>query len=164
MDTIVAMKTRRSVRTYKNNKIDKEVLLDILDCARLAPSGHNKQPWIFVIVTDPSLREKISQQASYGRFIKDSGACIAVFCDPKSETYMEDAFAATENILIAAHAYELGSCWVNSFRKEHSSSIKSLLNTPDTLELMSLIALGEADIPAMPKKKTLEEIIIWESF
>lgn len=164
MDTIKALKERRSIRHYKDIEVPVNILKDIIDCGRLAPSGHNKQPWKFVITTDRTLKEKISEAAQSGRFILNAGACISVFCDPVSETFQEDAFAATENILIAAYAHGLSSCWVNSYRKDHSLRIKELLEAPDSLELMSLLAIGYGETPPTPDKKPLNEVLLWQKF
>jgi nitroreductase len=60
MNTIEVMKTRRSIRKYQKKEIPNDILMDILDCGRLAPSGHNAQPWRFVVVTDQELKEKLA--------------------------------------------------------------------------------------------------------
>ncbi len=122
MDTIKIIKSRRSVRKYLDKEIPKEVLKDIVDCGRLAPSGYNKQPWIFVVVIDKEIKEKIAEASISGKFIKDAGACIAVFCEKNAETALEDASAATENMIISAQAYGLGTCWVNTYKKANSPS------------------------------------------
>jgi nitroreductase len=88
-----ALKTRRSVRKYKSDNIPENVLMEILDCTRLTPSGHNKQPWQFVIIKDKDTRQKISELARYGRFIKEAPVCLAVFCSPVADTCKEDTFA-----------------------------------------------------------------------
>ena len=110
MDTILAIKSRVSIRRYKNLPIPKEILEDIVDCGRLAPNGYNHQPWVFVVVTDQNTKDNIAQAGTYGKSVKDAGACIAVFCRKGEETIMEDACASTENIIIAAQAYGLGTC------------------------------------------------------
>ena len=91
MDTLQAIKSRVSIRTYKNRAIPKHILEDIVDCGRLAPTGYNHQPWIFLVVTDPVIKHQIAQAATYGTFIKDAGACIAIFCKKDEETLIEDA-------------------------------------------------------------------------
>jgi nitroreductase len=164
MDVLEAIKSRVSVRKYKNIPIKKEVLSEIVDCARLAPSGYNHQSWVFVVVTDPSIKGSISQAAEWGRFIKDAGACIAVFCKKGEETMVEDACAATENIIIAARAFDLGTCWVNSYKKSHSENVKSILKCPPEYELITLLAVGYYDKQKSPPKKPLEEVIRWDGF
>ncbi len=164
MDIIEAIKTRRSVRKYLKKEIPNEILMDILDCARLAPSAHNLQPWRFVVVTDEKTKAKLTEITRYGKFIKDAYAIIAVFCDKTSDFIFEDGSAATENIALAAWNYGIGTCWIGSFRRGHSKETQDLLNCPDTHELVTMITLGYADEKPVRKKKTLEEVISFESF
>lgn len=164
MDTIQAIKSRVSIRKYKNTPVPKEILTDIVDCARLAPSGYNRQPWVFVVITDQDLRNQISQAARYGKFIKDAGACFAVFCHKDGETMFEDACAATENMIIASQSYNLGTCWVNSYKKQHSEEVKKILDCPLEYELMTLIAIGYPDEEKKTPKKALNEVLRWNKF
>lgn len=164
MDAMQAIKSRVSIRKYKSLPVPKEILEDIVDCGRLAPSGYNHQPWIFVVVTDQQIRNRISQTARYGSFIKEAWACIAVFCSKGEETMLEDACAATENMIIAAQTYGLGTCWVNSFRKAHSEEIKGILNCPDDFELITIISVGYPDEDKKTPKKSLNEVLRWNKF
>lgn len=164
MTVIEVIKSRRSIRKYQDIVIPDAVLTEIIECARLAPSGHNAQPWRFVIVTDKELKLQITKMARWGSFIKDAYACIAVFCERNAECKLEDACAATENIMLAAWHYSLGSCWVNSYKKEHSISVEKLLNCPETHELTTLITLGYPDETPKRTKKSLEEVMSWNSF
>jgi len=165
--TVDFIKKRRSIRKYVEKKIPEGILKELIDCARLAPSGYNKQPWTFVVITNKELRDEISYYAKYGKFIKEAAACIAVFCDQESSTTpLQDACAATENIIIAAQSYGLGTCWVNSYKKEHSNDIKRLLNCPQNLELMTLLAVGYYDDNYVKEmaKKPLEKVLLWDKF
>ena len=167
MEAIKAIKRRKSVRSYIEKEIPEEILKDIIDCARLAPTGYNKQAWKFVVVTNKNLKKAIAREAKYGRFIAEAGACVAVFCnEEEAETPLEDACAATENILIAANIYELGTCWVNSYEKKHSSKVEQILQAPENMTLMTLIAMGyyEDDKKNKRNKKTLEEVLVWDHF
>lgn len=164
MDIIEAIKTRRSIRKYLKKEIPNEILMDILDCARLAPSGHNNQPWRFVVVTDEAIKAKLTEIARYGKFIKDAYAVIAVFCDKTSHSMFEDGSAATENIALAALHYGIGTCWIGSYRREHSQETQNLLKCPDTHELITMITIGYPDEMPVRKKKSLEEIVSFDSF
>ncbi len=166
-ETIENIKNRRSIRRYIEKDISEEVLKEIIDCGRLSPTGYNKQAWAFVVVTDKDIREQIAYHAKYGKFIKESAACIAVFCDKeKATTPLQDACAATENIIIAAKSHKLGTCWVNSYKKDHSSIIKELLNCPDNMELMTLLSVGyyNEDYVKKRERKPLEEVLKWNMF
>ncbi|RKY01307.1 nitroreductase family protein [Candidatus Poribacteria bacterium] len=164
MDAIEALKTRRSVRSFKPDPVPREVIEEIIDCARLAPSAMNLQPWEFVVVTDESMRKRIADLTDYGKFIAQAPVCIAVFCKDV-KYYLEDGCAATENILIAARARGLGSCWVAGDKKFYAESVAELLGVPKGYKLVSLIALGYPDRePGMPSKRPLSEVLHWERF
>lgn len=165
--TIKNIKERRSVRKYIDKNISGEILEEIIDCARLAPTGNNRQAWSFLVITDAEIKSKIASYARYGKFIEEAGACIAIFVNQnKATTPLQDASAATENIMIAAKSYDLGTCWINSYQKEHSKKIKDLVNCPQDMELMTLMSIGyyqEEDVN-MPSKKNLSEVMVWDKF
>lgn len=164
MDAIEALRTRRSVRSFRPDPIPKEVIEEIIDCARLAPSAMNLQPWEFVVVTDEATRRRIADLTDYGKFIAQAPVCVAVFCR-NVKYYLEDGCAATENILIAARACGLGSCWVAGDKKFYAESVRQLLGLPEGYKLVSLIAIGRPDRePAPPPKRSLSEVIHWERF
>ena len=164
MDVLKAIKVRRSIREFNEQGIPKGVIEDIIDCARLAPSANNVQPWEFVVVTDKDVRKKIAEITDYGKFIATSPVCIAVFCKD-TKYYLEDGSAATENILIAARAYDLGTCWVAGDKKPYTPQINKLVNLPLEFRLVSLIALGYPKEEARPPgKRALKEIIHWEKY
>lgn len=108
MDAIEVLKPRRSVRTYTREPEPKEIIEDIIDCGRLAPTAVNIQPWEFVVVTDHGMLRRIANTADYGKFIADALVCIVVLCRD-SKYYLEDSSAATQNILLAARAHDLDS-------------------------------------------------------
>jgi nitroreductase len=164
MDAIEAIKTRVSCRKFLALEIPRATLADIADCARLAPCGYNRQRWMFVAVIDRELLGRIAMEAKYGRFIAEAGACFAVFVAEGEETMLEDGCAATENIIIAAQSYGLGSCWVNSFRKDHSKKVEALLRFPEGLELAVLLSLGYPADDERRTKKSLAEVLRWNAF
>jgi nitroreductase len=166
-ETIKNIKERRSVRKYIDKKIPEEIIKEIIDCARLAPTGNNRQAWSFLVITDDEIKSKIASYARYGRFIEEAGACIAIFVNQnKATTPLQDASAATENIMIAAKSYDLGTCWVNSYQKEHSKKIKNLVNCPQDMELITLMSIGyyKEDNVKLPAKKSLSEVMFRDKF
>ena len=163
MDAIECMRTRRSVRAYKNAPVPREVIEEIIDCGRLAASAMNVQPWQFVVVTDETMRRRIADITDYGKFIAQSGVCVGVFCED-GKYYLEDGSAATQNILNAAKAHGLGSCWVAGDKKAYGPTICSLLGLPEQYKLVSLIAIGYPDGEPAPAKKPLADVINWERY
>ena len=164
MDAIKCLKGRRCVRTYLDKDIPKSVLKDIIDCARLAPTARNTQPWQFVVVTNPDLLNRIAEIATHGKFIKDSAACILVFC-LDYDYYLEDGCAATQNIMLAAYANEIGACWVAGDKKEYVKEISKLVGATNDLNLVSIIPLGYTeDFPDAYNKKSLASVLHWDKF
>lgn len=163
MDAINCIKTRRSVRSFKPEPIDRSVIEDIVDCGRLAASAINIQPWLFVAITDPETRKKVASITDHGRFIADAPLCIAVFCE-KVKYYLEDGAAATQNMLLAAHAHGLGSCWVAGDKKVYCGDIGRLLGVPESHTLVSLVAIGVPEAIPSPPKKALGEVIYFDRY
>ncbi len=163
MDALDCIKTRRSVRSYRPGEIDKAVIEDIIDCGRLAATGINIQPWKFVCVTDKETREKIAGITNYGKFIAEASLCVCVLGE-ETKYYLEDCSAATQNIMLAAHAHGLASCWVAGDKKEYCGQIEKIVGAPENYKLVSLIAVGYGDAPGNPSKKSLSEVMSWETF
>lgn len=166
MDIIEAIKTRRSIREYKDKAIPKDVLEKIVDAARYAPTARGIQPWEFVVITKPDTLRKLGELADNGRFISHAKACIAVFCKD-SKYYLEDGCAATENLLLAATSFGIGSCWVAGDKKPYCQQVAGLLNVPSAFKLVSLIALGyprSEDNFRISERRGLQELIHWDKF
>jgi len=163
MDAIEVLKTRRSVRAYRTEPVPKIILEEILDCGRLAATANNIQPWEFVVVTEPPMLHRIAEIADYGKFIAQAGACVVVL-SKDTKYYLEDGSAATENILLAARAHGLGSCWVAGDKKRYASDICRLVGAPSGCRLVSLIPIGyPAETPEQPKRP-LSEVLHWEKY
>ncbi|MFA5975989.1 MAG: nitroreductase family protein [Elusimicrobiota bacterium] len=159
-----AIAERHSTRSFDGRAIPKEMLEKIVDAGRLATTARNEQPWEFVVVTDPKRRQEVAAITEYGKFIAQAAACVAVFCR-QTKYYLEDGCAATENILIAAAALGVQSCWVAGDKKTYTTDIAKLLQVPDGYNLVSLIALGyEASPVTRPPKRPLPDVLHWEKF
>ena len=164
MDAIEVLKTRRSIRLYEEKPVPREMLEQIIDTARLAPSANNIQPWEFVVVTEQGMRKQIADLADYGKFIGQAGTCVAVFAKDVKH-YIEDGSAATENILVAAHALGLGTCWVAGYKKAYGAPIAEILGVPAGFCLVALISLGYPAEEVEPHgKRDLAEVLHWERF
>ena len=162
MDTFTTIKRRRSVRNFTGDPIPISDLEKIVDAGRLAPTGSNRQPWDFIVVTQKDIIQHLSIA---GAWSADAGAMIIVVMDPSSKYWIEDGSAAVENILLAATALGYGSCWLQGNAKPHEAEFKHLLKIPDHLKLLTLIPIGvPVAWPGDKQKKTLEEVIHWETF
>lgn len=126
MDTIEALKTRRSCRAYSDRPVDKETLETIIECGQWAPSGMSRQPVTFVAVTDPATIAALSQMnAQIMGVDKDpfygAKAVIVVLVDSSVGTCVEDGSLAMGNLLNAAHALGVDSCWIHRAKEEFES-------------------------------------------
>jgi nitroreductase len=158
-ELVQVIKKRRSVRKFEPRPVSEAIINDILDCARLAPTANNLQPWLFGAVTDPDLKSRIAGMTDYGKFIRDCAVCFAVFADATAKYFLEDGSAATENILLACTAYGIGSCWVAGHKKPYAAAVARLLQVPEPYTLIALIAAGYSEQRPSPSKKSLEEVV-----
>lgn len=165
MDVIAALKERRSIRRFLDQPVEKEKLEEIVDCARLAPSANNLQPWEFIVVTDQLKKEAVAKLTDYGKFIKEAPVLIAVFCRDTT-FYLEDGSAATQNILLAAYGLGLASCWVAGNGTPYAEPVRELLGVPAGYRLVSLIPIGypAEEISGQKFKRDLKDVLHWEKF
>lgn len=181
MDTLEAIKTRRSVRKFSDRPVEPEKLRTVLDAARLAPSWANMQCWRFVVVEDAAMRQKISELSYVETFFGPRGyktnpaqkalaeaPVVVVACAEPTlsgdlrgqQYYMADLGIATENLMLAAHAEGLGSVFVGVFDEE---GMGELLDIPSGIRIVGLFPLG---YPLEPGKggaprKPIEEIVFY---
>jgi nitroreductase len=163
MDALEALKTRCSVRVYQDRAVSCEILEDVVNCGRLAASAINIQPWEFVVVTDPELRRKLAATSDHGKFMADAPVCVVVLCQD-TKYYLEDGSAATENILLAARAHGLGSCWVAGDKKPYAADICRLVGAPAGYKLISLVPIGYPAETLKPSKRPLSDVLHWEKY
>lgn len=147
MDAMDAIFNRRSIRKYSEKPISKEKIDLLLKAGFSAPSAGNQQPWHFIIIDDKGLLLEIEKIHAHASMLKEANKAILVCGDLNLEKFkgywMLDCSAATENILIAAHSKGLGACWLGIYPKEDRiNKIKELLNLPEGIIPLSLIALG----------------------
>ncbi len=164
MDALQALRGRRSVRAYDENKpVSREMIEAVVNCGRLAATARNEQPWEFVAVTNVTMRKRIADKTLHGKHIGNAPVCIAVFC-ADSKYYLEDGCAATQNMLVAAWALGLGTCWVAGDKKEYADELRDMLGVPSDKKLISLISVGyPASVPS-PSKRPLQDVLHWEKY
>ena len=174
MDFNEVIRTRRSVREFKKNPIPQEVLNRVLDAVRIAPSGSNRQPWRFILITDEVLKQKMITVCNNQKFIVEAPV-IVVACGQRlplnrggymgeMSTLLDVAIAFT-HLILAARAEGLGTCWIGAFSND---GIKKLLKVPDGYEVVAATPLGylsNKDVFNMnAQRKTLDEIISVNKF
>jgi nitroreductase len=161
VDALEAIRKRRSVRQYTGESIPRKDLETIIDAGRLAATGHNRQPWDFIVVTD---RGMISRLKIAAQWMDQAAAIIAVVVDPSSRWWVEDGAAAVENMLIASTALGYGSCWLEGYTEPLEEEFKALLGVPAEKRLLTLVPVGVPVQWPTQEKKPLEEVIHWERY
>ena len=163
MNAIQAMQSRRSIRTYTSQPIDRTIIEEIVDCARLAPTAMNDQPWEFVVITEKSALARIPQLLGHAEFITTAAFCVLVLARA-STCAVEDCCAATENLLLAAVAHGLGACWVAGAPQPYAPVVAKTFGAPDSLTLISIVSVGHpAESPSV-EKRSLTDVLHWEHF
>lgn len=153
--------TRTSVRHFKPTRLTDSQIETLLRAGMAAPTAVNKQPWEFVVVDDAALLDSIQAALPNARI---SGGCqqVIVVCGNEQKTlegdgkdyWLQDCAAATENILLAAHATGLGAVWCGVAPiKERMAKLASLLRTPAEIMPFCVICVGEPDEAPAPKDK-----------
>ncbi|MFX1486985.1 MAG: nitroreductase family protein [Promethearchaeota archaeon] len=173
MDVFEVIKGRRSVRRYSDKEVSAQDLKAILDAAIHAPSAGNIQPWIFIVVKDANGRRNLAM-AAYGQmFIAEAPLVIVVCADERASAWgygsrgrslycIQDTAAAIQNILLAAYALGLGSCWVGAFDED---SARGVVRTPPKVRPVALIPVGyPAEEPSATRRKSLSSVIYWEKY
>jgi nitroreductase len=158
MDALDAILTRRSVRVYTDRPIADDQIELLLRAGMAAPTAGNQQTWEFVVIDDRSLLDAIPAVHPYAQMCAEAPLCLAVCADPSRERYpgfwVQDCSAATQNILLAAHALGLGAVWLGiQPGGDRAQQIAELLRLPAGIEPLALIAIGHPGetVPAVDR-------------
>ena len=164
-DTIRTILSRRSVRRFTDREIPSGMLDMILKCGYYAPSGHNMQSWKFTVVTKQSdierirtITEKTAQENNVNFYgFENPKVLILVSNDKRNPNGCQDASAASENIMLAANSYGIGSVWLNPLMTLRDvSPVKELLDElgiPENHAVWSTVALGYPEAPGVLLQK-----------
>jgi nitroreductase len=152
MDTLEAIRTRRSIRQFAETPVTDEQLETLLRAAMAAPSAGNQQVWRFVVVRDAETRVKLAAATPYGSPMGRATLGIVVLGDTSAETFpgnwATDCAAATENLLLAAHAIGLGAVWLGVHPgDEREANVAAIIGSPAHIRPFCMIAVG---VPAKP--------------
>ena len=142
IDLILA---RRSIRRYTGKAVCDDDLKALLEAGMAAPSSRNRKPWHFVTVTSRETLDRLAGAHPHGKMLFEATAAIAVCAKiaVSPDFWVQDCSAATENILVAATALGLGSCWLGCHpREDRVEAIRKILGIPRDIGILSLIAAG----------------------
>ena len=161
-----AIYKRRSIREYTDEEIPIEKLREIVKAGIWAPSGLNNQPWRFIIVQSPEIRESLAQQTNYGHIVRNAKALIAVYLNVEAmyDTVKDhqSAGACIQNILLAAEALNLGGVWLGQILK-NKVEVNNILGLDENYDLMAVVALGHPlHRNQKSKRKDISELLMKE--
>jgi len=153
MEVREAMKKRRSVNSFLDKKVDLDIVAEILDIAKEAPSSGNLQNWKVVVIDDKDKKDKISSACLNQKWINQAGVVLVICNDYENVNKMygsrgkdiysvQNCAAFIQNILIAATDIGLASCWIGSFELD---KVRMILKIPDDVRPEGIIALGYSD-------------------
>lgn len=175
------IRNRRSIRKYLEKSVDDDKIIQLLESARLAPSGSNTQPWHFIIVKSGEIRQKLVEVSNNQKWMLSAPVFIVCVADIRSritnnieislnenspqlelKQIIRDTSIAIEHIVLEANNLGLGACWVAWFTQEE---IRPILNIPSDKFVVCILTLGYAsESPKDRPRKKIEEIIHHESW
>lgn len=168
--------SRRSIRRYSDKPVEREKILSCLEAARLAPSAENVQPWRFLVIDDPPIKERFANKVfsgiySFSKFAAKAPVLIMMLARldimanrigkqiQNIHFYLIDMGIAGEHIVLQAQELGLGSCWIGWFNMRKA---RKFFNIPRKYKVVSLISLGYSQKKPSPRKKRKElEEIAW---
>jgi len=184
METLEAIRTRRSIRKYSDRPVEPEKLTAVLEAARQSPSWANLQCWRFVVVTNAEVKERISALSYVEAYLGPKGyksnpaqkalatapVVIVACADPTKsgelrgqDYYLTDLGIACQSLMLAAHAQGLGSVFVGVFDEQ---ALGELRDIPPQLRIVGLFPLGypESEVKSGPPRLPLEELVHYEKW
>jgi len=170
-ETLLALlKGRRSIRRYRPDPVPDEMVEQLLEAGRWAPSASNRQPWAFIVVRDETIRRQVAQHAAY-YFIRwahvSEAPLLIVLCgDGRNRVYRqflhEDVGLAGGQMMLQAKALGLGTCWIGALDRK---AIAGILKVPDHMEIVGLLTVGfPAEDPPPPPRKPLAQIVHYDVY
>lgn len=163
---------RTSIREYQDKAVEEEKIELLLRAAMAAPTAVNKQPWAFIVVNDKEVLVRLSDSLPYARMTAKAPLAIVV-CGDLSKAlegdaqayWVQDASAATQNLLLAAHALDLGAVWTGVYPiMDRVSAVQKILNLPEHIIPLNVIPVGYPVKDQKPKDKWKPENIHYNSW
>jgi nitroreductase len=158
METIKAILTRRSIRKYTSQKVSPRHVKELLNAGMHAPTARNIKPWHFIVVEERGMLDRLSRAHPYAAMLQEAPLAILVAGDrnlqPMDAYLVQDCSAATQNILLAAHAMGLGAVWLGLYpREERMREVGALLGIPAHILAVTLLSVGyPAEQPVQPER------------
>lgn len=164
--------TRASVRAYQNRPVEDGKIDTLLRAAMAAPTAADKRPWRFVVVTEKDQIEALAKTNERATFMTKAPLIIVVCGDmrraldgPGRDYWIQDVSAATENMLLAAHALGLGAVWTGCYpSKERYEAVARVLELPKEVVPLAVVVVGYPAQPVQPKDKWDEDLVSYDAY
>lgn len=164
--------TRHSVRSYTDQPVSKGILDTLARAGMAAPTGMGREPWAFVLINQRDLLDSLAKGLPSAQMLHEAQAAIVVCgnldkapMEVDTNYWVQDCSAASENILLAAHAMGLGGVWTGAWpRPDRMQHVIKTLNLPPNLIPLNVIAIGYPKGEEQPKDKFKSENIFWNKF
>jgi len=151
MEAYEALVTRRSIRAYTAQTISDDLIKQLLEAAMSAPSASNRQPWHFVVVAERQPLDALADLLPFGKMLEQAPLAIVVCGDLALQPegyWIQDCSAATQNILLAAHAKGLGAVWLGVYpREERVAEIRTRFGLPEHVIPLCVLSIGYPSEP-----------------
>ncbi|MCK9618122.1 MAG: nitroreductase family protein [Lentimicrobiaceae bacterium] len=169
MDAMQVLLERRSIRKFTTETIAEPLINKLLEAAMFAPSSMNKQPWHFIVVRERAFLDQIPSLHPHAKMIYKAPLVIIICGDSTIEPIEAynaiNCAAATQNLLLAAYALELGGVWLGVYpNAERLENIRKLFSLPDTIIPVSMVAIGYPDEKKEQPHRFFPERIHWEKW
>ncbi len=153
---------RRTVRKYKQEPVSETILEQILKAGMYAPYAAKKMPFHFIVVKNQNTLLDLKNIHPFGKPLEKAPVAVVVCSDKKFEPvdglYVSDCAAATENILLAAKSFNLGSCWLGLYPwNAITEKVKEYFSLPENIEPFSIITMGCPNEPEAPRPERYHE-------
>ena len=167
---LTLLKSRRSIRRYRPDPVPDEMVEQLLEAGRWAPSASNRQPWGFIVVRDEAIRQQVAEHAAFyfirWAHVAEAPLLIVLCGDARNPAYRrylhEDIGLAGSQIMLQAKALGLGTCWLGGIDRK---AIAGILRIPDHLEIVGLLTVGfPAEDPPPTSRKPLSEIAHYDVY
>jgi nitroreductase len=160
------IKKRRSIRAYTDQPVSDADVKTLLEAAMAAPSANNRQPWEFFVVRREDLRQGLAETHRWSDMCANAPVVFVVCGDEgRSDHWVEDTSAATENLLLAAVGLDLGGVWVGVYpRLQREAHVKQVLGIPEALRVLCLVPVGHPAEPKPPHTKYDERKVHYDGY
>ncbi|MCC6712172.1 MAG: nitroreductase family protein [Candidatus Dadabacteria bacterium] len=142
MEVFECVKTLSSIRSFVTGDVPEEVIGEVMESGRLAPSARNQQPWEFILVTDRGVLKGLEKYCTSGKFVSEAAFAVVVLTDPSSKWHEVDSTRAVQNMVLTAWGRGLGSCWIGMIDKK---GLAQYLGIPGSLNILTVLPFGYFD-------------------